>query len=214
MTPEERKAASEELLRRRGIPVNPWLPCIEPEEDVCLRSHPELLHRLVALWTVAGTAFLRGTHFRTYVTTRKIESWLSSREREFLLGDDRRESDYVQYSWRTECLYFLAWCAGLIETIDVPTRESSVEPLMHLFPADMEAPDRLSEAIRPRNRSEIVAWADLLYRLHWAVRDARLRHQPAPDSLNGDVIQEWHLAVNWMTRYDDQDDWDRVATDT
>lgn len=57
-------------------------------------------------------------------------------------------------------------------------------------------------------------WADLLYRLHWAVRDARLTGSSQPAGIEGGVIQEWHLAVNWMTRYDNEDNWDRVGTDT
>lgn len=78
----------------------------------------------------------------------------------------------------------------------------------------MEPPDRLKESIRVRARSEVMMWADLLYRLHWAVRDARLTGSSQPAGIEGGVIQEWHLAVNWMTRYDNEDNWDRVGTDT
>ena len=50
--------------------------------------------------------------------------------------------------------------------------------------------------------------------MHWAVRNAAATGGPLPTTLNGGVVREWHLAVNWMTQYGDDDDWDNVATDT
>jgi hypothetical protein len=85
---------------------------------------------------------------------------------------------------------------------------------MKLFPQDLEEPKALQAAIKIRAKDEIVAWADLLYRLHWAVRDARLNGGQPLEMLNGGVVQEWHLAVNWMTRYGNEDNWDDVGTDT
>lgn len=215
MNQEERKEASETVLRKHGVRINPHLPLIEPDDEVALRSPSEVLHRLVALWAVVGSAFLRDNrHFRDYITQRKYESWLSEQELAFLLSDTRNERDYVQYTWKLECLYFLAWCAGLIDKIEIPAVESSVESIMHLFPQDMEEPTALQSALDIRNKDEIMAWADLLYRLHWAVRDASLNGKKLPPNINGGVVQEWHLAVNWMTRYGDEDNWDHVGTDT
>ena len=42
MTPAQRQAATEALLREHGIPVNPNLPWIEDEGEVKLRSADEL----------------------------------------------------------------------------------------------------------------------------------------------------------------------------
>lgn len=215
MNQEERKQKSEAILKTRGVPVNAHLPLIESDDEVTLRSADELLHRLIALWAVVGLAFLRdNSHFRNYVTKRKYESWLSEQELKFLLSDARTEREYIQFTWKLECLYFLAWCAGLIGNIEIPENESSVESIMGLFPQDMEEPAVLQSAIKVRTKEEILAWADLLYRLHWAVRDAKLNSKNVPGKLNGGIVQEWHLAVNWMIRYGDEDNWDHVGTDT
>lgn len=215
MHPAERKAKSEELLRRRGAPINEHLPLIESDDEVVLRSADELLKRLVALWAVVGTAFLRGNdHFRSYVVENGFQSWLSKEELAFLLSDSPTERDYICFTWKLECLYFLAWCAGLIDDIELPEHESSVESIMHLFPGAMEKPTVLGDAIAIRPKSEILDWSDLLYRLHWSVRECRITGRAGPPGINGGVVQEWHQAVNWMTRYDDEDDWDMVGTDT
>lgn len=65
-----------------------------------------------------------------------------------------------------------------------------------------------------RPKAEILARADLLYRLHWAVRNAQYPQTAPPVGVNGGVVQEWHRAVNWVIRYNDEDNWDHVGTDT
>lgn len=215
LNPEERKIASEACLSKRGIAINQFLPLIESEDETRLRSPDELLRRLVALWAVSGTAFLKDDpHFRDYVESTGTQSWLSAKERKFLVNDARSERDYIAFSWRLEALYFLVWCGGLVDQIDLPVDESSIGAIAHLFPDNMEAPDKLASALRMRGKAEILDWADKLYRLHWAVRDARLNGKPGPKGIIGGAVQEWHYAVNWITCYADEDDWDEVDTDT
>jgi hypothetical protein len=83
--------------------------------------------------------------------------------------------------------------------------------MMELFPAEMEEPTRLRDAIKLRSKPEILDWSDLLYRLHWATRQFG---KSVSSRVNPGVVQEWHLAVNWLTRYDGEDNWDWVGTDT
>jgi hypothetical protein len=214
MTSAERKIMSEALLRRHGIRLNEHLLPIESDDEIEVRTSDEVLRRLVALWAVVGSAFLRdSSHFRECITRNGFESWLSQSEAAFLLNEERTERNYVKFTWKLECLYFLAWCAGLIDKIQLPTTESTVETIMHLFPRKFEHPDVLRKSVALHSKGEILNWADLLYRLHWAVRDAELAGNQMPP-VNGGMVQEWHLAVNWITRYGDEDDWDHVGADT
>ncbi|MBS1661549.1 MAG: DUF4272 domain-containing protein, partial [Bacteroidetes bacterium] len=64
-----------------------------------------------------------------------------------------------------------------------------------------------------RSKKEILDKTDLLLRMHWACEEARLNNKPMPGNLSLDVIMEWHLALNWLIRYGDQN-WDDVTTDT
>ncbi len=215
MNPEFRKIASETLLHKRGVRINLQLPEIESNEEVRLRSTEELFHRLIALWAVAGAAQLREVaYFRGYIAHHGMEAWLSDRERLFLFGDGHTEEDYMHFSRRREALFFLAWCAGCVKDIDIPSSDSNIKSVMQLFPQKMEVPSTLQGVIRMRAKDAVMNWADLLYRLHWAVRHASLIGKPVPANLHAVAVQEWHQAVNWMIRYDDEDNWDCVETDT
>jgi hypothetical protein len=213
VTSSQRKENSEALLQRNAIAVNPSLPLVEDEDEVELRTPQEVRERIVALWAVVGTAFLRNDFFRQYMTENGIVGWLSARERDYLLSDQRTDQQHVQFSWQLESLFFLGWCAGLVPELGLPTQESSIESFMHLFPQHGEGLQKLEQAIALKSKGEILDWSDLLYRLHWAVRDSYVNNAPPP-AIKGGVVQEWHRAVNWVTRYDKEDDWDVVGTDT
>jgi hypothetical protein len=215
MNPEFRKIASETLLHKRGVRINLQLPEIESNEEVQLRSADELLHRLVALWAVVGTAH-RGnaTYFREYIVFNKMESWLSTKERQFLFSDEQINEDCQYFDAGREALFFLAWCAGLVKDIEIPLHEANLKSLMQLFPVAMEVPAKLQNAMKMRSKDLVLNWADLLYRLHWAVRHAILIGKPVPANVDARAVQQWHQAVNWMIRYEDEDDWDQVSTET
>lgn len=195
--------------------MNIHLPTIKSDSGVRIRSREEVLRRLVALWAAVDKAFLRSrSATASYISSNKMEPWLSNVERDFLFCVQAQEHESIHFSWQLEALYFVAWCAGLLECSEVPNDESSVESILDLFPSRSELPHRLRTAIRPRSKSEVLDRADLLYRLHWAVRDAELSGLGVVAGTNGGVVQEWHRAVNWMIRYDSEDDWDQVGTDT
>jgi hypothetical protein len=215
MTPEERRAASEALLRAHDIRVNPYLPMIESEDEAELRTEDEVWRRMVALWGVTGTAMLReNDYFKEYFSIGERRGWLSGDEDAFLFNDAPAEQDVIRFSWRLEALVFLAWCAGLVDTLPLPAQQSSASAFLPLYPAHLEDADRLRAAIRLRSKAEILDWSDRLYRIHWAVRDAELNKHTPPPGIDAGVVMEWHHAVNWMTCYDEREEWDSVTTDT
>jgi Domain of unknown function (DUF4272) len=61
--------------------------------------------------------------------------------------------------------------------------------------------------------ADILDQADLIYRYHWAVRNARIKGQQIPAALHPGVTAERHYALNWLTGYMEQA-WDDVSTDT
>jgi len=215
MTPEARRARTEELLREHGIPVNPHLPMIEDGADASLRSEEEVWGRLMALWGVVGAAMLRrNAFFKEYFSPLARRTLLTADEATFLFEDTPKEEDLIRFSWRLEAMMFLAWCAGLVDDPGLPSDQSSAEAILPLYPHDGGDALMLRDAIRLRDKETILDKADLLYRLHWAVRDAHLNGREPPPGLNPGVVLEWHHAVNWMIRYNDEDDWDAVGTDT
>lgn len=215
MTPETRRANSEALLRARGIAVNAQLPMIEGEDTIVLRSEDALWRRLVALWGVVGAATLgKNAYFRDYLSVGERRAWLSDDEAAFVFADAPPQDDVIRFSWRLEAMVFLAWCGGLVESLPLPRQASGVDTILPLYPHDLGDATMLREALRLRGKAEILDWADLLYRLHWAVRDAQLNGREPPAGLNPGMVLEWHHAANWMIGYESQDDWDAVSTET
>ncbi len=209
MTPEARKLQSETRLIAAAVPVNPSLPPLAADDDITMRSTDEVLQRLVALWAVVGKAMIgKESGFAAYIVRHKLQAWLSPAERRYILDKRPSARDNVHFSWQLEALYMVAWCAGLLEADEIPASESSIEPIMGLFPLAAELPDRLQAALAIRPKSDIIARADLLHRLHWAVRDGELA------GIDAAVVQEWHRALNWMLRHQGENDWDKVGTDT
>ena len=62
---------------------------------------------------------------------------------------------------------------------------------------------------------QILDEADLIYRLHWAVRHADLNGRPIPLPLNRDMVMERHHALNWLiVPREEPYPWDEIPTDT
>ena len=215
MSPEQRKEASELQLHKRGIRINVQLHVIESDEEVTLRSSAEVLHRLIALWAVSSAALTRDCmRFRNYLEKHQMSDFLSVQEQAFLFAAEPTEEQFKQFSSRQESLYFLAWCAGLMEKITLSAAASNLKSILKLFPHEAEAPTKLTAAIRLRRKDVIMDYSDLLYRLHWEVRHSQLTGRPCPASVNADTVREWHQAVNWICQYEEENNWDLVSTET
>lgn len=215
MSPEQRKEASELLLHKRGIRLNLQLHVIESDDEVTLRGDEDIVQRLVALWLVSSAARARDVQSaRAYVEQHGVQHWLSAQEAAFIFGDAINEEEAQRLATRAEAFYFLGWCAGLVEKIVIPTKASKLSALEAHFLNPQQSPLALQSILRTRRKAQMLDWSDLLYRLHWAVRHAHLTGRPTPASLNADAVREWHQVANWICRYEDGDDWDKVSTET
>ena len=222
MSPEQRKEASELILHKRGVRINVQLHVIESDDEVVLRTPEQLLQRLLSLWAVLGVAGVAGSagvaYYRHYLETHHLTENLSAQERAFVFADGGNDgvNDELsqQFGERSESFYFLCWAAGLIDKLVVSAQPANLKQVLKLFPQQLEAPQRLQDAMKMRRKSELLDWSDLLYRLHWAVRHAQLTGREAPASLNAIAVREWHQAANWMCQYEEEDDWDKVSTET
>lgn len=213
MNPEERKSASETKIRSLDMPINDELAPLAAEDEIELRSADDVLQRMIALWSVVGSAMIPGNrYFHRYIVANRYQPWLSDREMRFLLKEKPGEPLRIQYSWQLEALYFIGWCAGLIEHIDIPAGPSSLKDIVALFPTDMAPPNRLKDAIKLRSKAEIMDQLDLVYRLDWSARNTPPTNDGIAPAVNAGVIQEWHRAANWMIRHKGQDNWDEIET--
>jgi hypothetical protein len=221
MTPELRKEASELQLHKRGIRINVQLHVIEADEEVQIRDADQLKNRLLALWAVSQAA--SNDNRRTmydYLQVQNLLPILTPNEAHFLQQNVATEEQVQSFQDRQHAFHFLAWCAGLLDKIDLSNKPIDHQKIVQHFPA-LDQPNNSGDnkliqlaALKVRRKDAIMDWSDLLYRLHWAVRHAALNHKPSPGNIDAVMVREWHQAVNWMCHYDDEDNWDRVSTET
>jgi hypothetical protein len=224
MTPELRKEASELQLHKRGIRINVQLHVIEADEEVTLRSKKDVEARLWALWAVSQAAVSESPEqTRTiyeYLHQHDLLEALSAQESAFLTQVSVNPEDHQTFIDRQHSFHFLAWCAGLLDKIDLSSKPIKSESILQYFPAISVSGAlngtaiALMDAIKLRRKDVIMDWSDLLYRLHWAVRHAQLNDKSSPGNIDNAMVREWHQAVNWMCCYDDEPDWDKVSTET
>jgi hypothetical protein len=208
----DRKAFSESILLRQNVPVNKTLPVIESESDSKRRTVEEIAFRALSLLVVAVKG--EGMEHPSVLKLAKaygLEPRFTPKERAFLGIERPSEHDRVQFIWRYESAWTLLWALGYVDELDKPVASCDVRKAVAIM-KDRTARRFISDSrLRPLGR--ILDEADLVYRYHWAIVDARLKGQPAPSGLDQDVIMERHYALNWLIGYMDQE-WDDISTDT
>jgi len=175
-----------------------------------LRSKDEIVDRAIALMSVAGVGVgVPKLQIKRFVKEFAVAEKLTTDERAFMRKPTDRSR--AQFSWRYEALHVLLWSLGFVSKLPRPTKQVDPSRLGKEILGRTEA--KLRAQSRLRSTAEIRDEADLIYRYHWAVRDAELNGKPGPKGMNGDVVMVRHHALNWLVG-DDDGDWDDVSTDT
>jgi len=214
MKPSERKARTEALLKKERIPYNPALPCIDSEDETELRTPEEVGIRMFCLFCIIGTAYdWTDLSYRGYLKKYNLWKYLTHNEASFLSSQSPNRYRSQKYTWRCEALFLLMWAVGLFENLPAPTRQTNNEEIVSKFPSFPTSPWSFIRDLKMRPKTQILDASDLIYRLHWAARQAGLDGQPPPAGLDPEVVREWHYAINWLTKYGNLD-WDDVTTDT
>ena len=207
----ERKRRSEALLSQRGIPFFDHLPVIETQDEVDLRSGEEVMRRAMCLFAVSHAAIVNCTDFASELLARwEVKEALSPMERSFLQADPLPEKERVQFSWRCEAMIPLMWATRLFDEMPFPDDCFDFEFLAEYW---LTVPAGFWRNVGLRSTSEILDEADVIYRLHWAAREADLNGDAMPARLDFGVVRERHHALNWLIGYADAQ-WDDVSTDT
>ena len=205
-----RKAATEAALSARGIQVLDTLPPLISEEELVLRERDEVIGRARALLLVALRA--ESVASEQPMTVEMLLSKmplageaLSSAEKAFLDKDSPTREECAQQIWRYESLYVLAWALGLVKELPFPEKACEPAGLVATM-IELKNP-----AIRPAG--EILDALDQTYRLHWHIRQQRLKKKSATAGADADVVMERHHALNWLVRFQHAA-WDGVDTPT
>ena len=205
-----RKSWAEGIVQKHGIRINPHLPVIESEAEARPRTLQQVAERLLALTFIAlkGEG-LEQDRLMTIITERNGMPLFTPKERAFITDPDADEHTRIQFAWRYEAAWTLFWALKFTDgplalpnaICDVPLLVSTVRDTTDLAIHGLQTTNNLLNE------------ADLIYRYHWAVRQAQIDGDPVPAGLEPGVVMERHYALNWLIGYDNAD-WDDVSTNT
>ncbi|WP_426407215.1 DUF4272 domain-containing protein [Bradyrhizobium ganzhouense] len=208
----DRKLRSEGILRAEGVPVLATLPAIESTGEALKRSKEEVaLRTLCVLFVAAKGEGLGEDLVEQLLESYELRPHLTPVELAFVLDKSPSQHDRIQFTWRHEAAWTLLWALGFVDQFGKPAQFCDVG-----FAASTMAERTTSQFIEDselRPIADILDQADLIYRYHWAVRNALTRGQEVPAALDPGVTEERHHALNWLIGYQDQA-WDDVTTDT
>lgn len=208
-----RKKSSEEIAKQHAVPINANLPFTEGDDEVTLRSKDEIVDRALALCYVAlkGEG-LEQQFLDDFEKRYNVKDKLSPEEKEFAFSSTPSQQQKTNAVWRYESLQVLLWVLGYIDKLDYPDSICNVAQVVSVFTTHKDD-QSFRRNVQLRTKKEILDQTDLIYRLDWAVVDARIKNKPAPGNLEAGVVYERHYSLNWLTNYMEQA-WDDISTDT
>jgi len=194
-----------------NIKINKHLPLSKDAKDVQWRTSPELSARMHALLVTAAKGEGIGQEILDKMMTGKAIQDLSGQETYILTSPTLSDQDKAYATWRYESLTTLLWAAGILPALPYPSTicnvGEAVQSILGKSRADFDV------SISLRDPEEIMDQLDAIYLMDWACVDARLKGEEPGGNLHPGVVYERHYALNWLTRYQDQE-WDQVQTNT
>ena len=207
-----RKEASEQKLKNLQVPLNKNLPRSVDENEVTLRSKEEIIDRLIALTIVSAKALeAPPAKLEDFIGRYNANELFTAKEQMFISNKVPDQIELIQYSWKPECICVLLWSLNLIPTLDVPSNLCNTE---FVFKTVLSlSKQEILDKSTVKSMSEILDELDFIYRAHWTVREAQLKHMNIPLALNPGVVYERHYTLNWLVNFMEED-WDDVRTHT
>jgi hypothetical protein len=208
----DRKLRSETILRAEGVPFLAALPVTETTTEALKRSKEEVALRTLCLLLVAEKgAGLEDEVVEGVLKSYELRPHLTPKELAFVLDNSPSPHDRIQFAWRYEAASTLLWALGFVAQLGKPVQPCDVQFAVRAMSETTTSQFIEDSELRPI--ADILDQVDLIYRYHWAVRNARLKGQQIPADIDPDVTEERHYALNWLVGYLEQA-WDHVSTNT
>lgn len=211
-----------------NVPTLPYPLLIDDDDNVELRTAPEVAKRILILTNVVRVAD-GGDLKQAQNMIEKYNLWSEvTPEESKLLKAKQPDEDHARgLLWRLESLWALVWALGELD-LPWPSGFCHVPKLMQTVEKYETQVDHFSATAQLRSKKEILDALQLTLLQHWAIRDAHIHNREIPADLkwvgNAEmlptqscpvtgVVAERHHALNWLVRLDDAQ-WDEVDTAT
>jgi len=213
-TAEQRKKQTEKYLKSLNIPFIDHLPLIEEESEVKIRIAQEIAERILVLVYLAYVSEVPDERENVidFLKTNLLWDKVSPAEKGLFKKEELTEQETTNISWRSEAVWLLLWTINKVDKLEFPTEQIEISEIVSRLPKFFTDTKEFIKTAIVRPTAEILDVSDLIYRLHWAARNADLNDQPMPANVDLSIIMERHYAINWVTFY--ADEWDEISTDT
>jgi hypothetical protein len=182
-------------------------------EPVPVRSASEVARRCLVLYAVVAAGHKTSRpDLVTWLRREGLWDYASPEEVSLFKSKSPSREQIIAATWRAESLMPLLWAIGRSEAMPPPTALCDLQLLRSCLPGFMGSTGEFVSEASLRDEAEIMEAHEETYQAHWAIRDAILNGTPIPDGYNPEVVQERHLALNWLISPDQE--WDDVTTDT
>lgn len=140
-------------------------------------------------------------------------SEVSENEKNFLLSPEE-ESRFIalQLGWRAESVYILLWALNYFNFSEIPKDETNLDQIKEFLKADDFYSKIDSDNVQLRDPEEIRDIFERVYKINWELRDAQINDKELPNGYNPSIIYEWHYALEWVIK--ENEEWDYIAVDT
>lgn len=212
----KRMEKSNATLRALKLKTVDFLPPIEGDEEVVLRSAQDVARRIIALWAVALKADgAKPDMMNKLLKDGHVAQYLTPKEKKFVENPSPSKDEMSECSWFIECIPALLYGLGEEDQLPLSSKESDVgkiaEKMVALMGKDYGM--TFTKNAKLRSKSEILDAKDLTLRAHWLAVETAYHKKPMPAGINHAVLQERHRALNWLTKQYGRD-WDKVQTGT
>lgn len=198
---------SESVASAVGAVIPKSLPTLE---DVTLfRSEREIVSRLLALnGLIATTVGFSKERAIQWMEAQGVGRSLVPAEDAFLRSG---QGEPMQFQILVEAMRALAWSVQIVEDMDVfsPCSNTFVLAMPNL--KEDEPVAQWFEKANLRPVEEIEQMLDILYCLHWAIREASLGGVKLRRTLESSVVIERRRALEWVTH---EEEWGEIELDT
>jgi hypothetical protein len=213
MKAEERKRKTEEALAKLNVQINPNLPLMESEEDAQIRDAQSIAERCLVLYSLIAVAHeVPRENAIELLKDNNLWTSVSPEEKAFFESASPSKKEVIKATWRAEALWVLLWSLGYIKKLDWPSEYCDVSRIQDIMPNTEEGILQFRNVAKLRSVSEILDELDFIYRIDWAVVDARIQGKVSPARINPSIVYERHCALNWLASNDIE--WDDITTDT
>lgn len=207
------KSQTEILLTSLNIPYYNRVPLITKEQESEIRSAQDIAKRILVLTYLSYIADVEEDRLEVVDFLKKENLWnsVTNDEQKLFLKEKLTEKESINISWLCEGIWQLLFTINKVEKLDLPQQEIEMGFIFDKLPDLMAETKEFIESAVIRPTAEILDSFDLIYRIHWAIRNVKSNNL-TPLAINSSIVFERHHAINWVISPDI--DWDDITTDT